>query len=493
MKKVTSKLWKNILRNLPWKLAAFFMAVGLWFVIINLVDPVSTTTISVQLQLLNEDVLTDGSDHIHIANIAAVRNQTVSITVSGTLRSIEETRDSLVAYIDLSTFDIVSAARNAEDISITIHTAGLGNVDQVAAPSPSSINLVMDTIIEREFSVGVEPTGEVPEEFIQMQEFIIVTPDVLTVRGPSRILNRIEHLVRRVDIDGETITIFEADSEVWAFDTGGGRVTSQHMHIGTVDVEIPIFRRGRIHIFPPLHYIGTFPEGYGLYEMDWYPRYVDVAGEEDAIAAVWDISPIRLNAIQAEYIEGRIENFTVPVNFLPYLPPGVFLIDPDQHMVYVDMFVEPYVQQIFVIPSDYFNITGRPQGAAVTPDTTVTVLTEEITLTLTALRSVMAGIGDITPTAFLGNQHFLIEGERDVSFDFGLPAGVRIVGDTPRLAFRIDNLMPNEYGDDDEENGYEESYDDEEIYEDEGTDEDEEIEDETYEGDEEIEEDGEED
>ena len=50
---------KNLTKNIGWKLLSVLLAVLTWFVVVNQVDPIVTTTISgIEVEILNPEAIT---------------------------------------------------------------------------------------------------------------------------------------------------------------------------------------------------------------------------------------------------------------------------------------------------------------------------------------------------------------------------------------------------------------------------------------------------
>ena len=447
MIKFLLKLKNSFLTNLPWKIAAFFMAFVLWFLVINVEDPARTEPVDVRLELRNEGVLALGAaEGIHLENLDNLRAQVIRLQVHGTSRNIEAARNNLRAYIDLSTFDIRTAAERGDTLNVPVQLEGYGGI-QIFSRTPSSVPLVMDTIITVELPVEIYPEVYVDDNyFLLLRESIDISPATAMVTGPSSYVNRIARMAVDADVNVEdaTSTIYKEDLEIAALDAAGDRVTSPHLQFeNRANVELPIYTRHRVQILePPVH--ASPPPGFGIHSINWNPQWLEVAGEADVIAA---LGPILLTPIPEGLIMHNTENFTEPYDIRVFLPPGVFLIDQRHHTIYVDVFVEPFVEQEFTIPIEEIVIIGLPEGAE--------VLTEEITIRLSALQTVMAavGVGNITATAVVANID-LEEGYNEISLVFALPARVSLVETEEPLAITIYfELVEDEEDDGDEENG----------------------------------------
>jgi len=445
MVKILLKLKDSFLTNLPWKIAAFLMAFVLWFLVMNVEDPMRNEIMRVQLELRNEDALATGTaEGIHLENIDFLRNLTISIQVRGTSRNLDAIRDTIGAYIDLSTSDIIAAAQRGEDLRVTIQPDRYGNAVELMSFSPRNVNLMMDTMTSVQMVVVLDEYGDISDDYFLLSESVAITPDVVTVTGPSSIVNRIDRLEVSANIDGATYTQYLEGVTITALDSAGDPVVSQHLQFqDTADIEIPIFRRGRVRVLEPRHEAHP-PPGFGIHSVHWDPQWLDVAGEAEAIDA---LAPILLEPIPEGRIISATSNFSEEYDIRFVLPPDVFLIDPRINTIIVDVFIEPFVEREFTISIEDITIIGLPTGAV--------IITEEIAVNLAALQTVMAGVSNIAVTAIVNGEDLEV-GYNEIPLVFALPARVSLLDsdEEPTITIYIETVEESE--DEEEESEREE-------------------------------------
>ena len=432
MKSFFSNFIKVLLTNLSWKVMAIIMAFGMWFFISNYTDPLRTETIPVTLMLLNEDEI----ENMHLENIIQLRTQTIGLQLRGTGSSIDAIRGNLAAYIDLSTTDIANAAQNAEHIRVNVQHMGISDDIELIAIRPPNVLLMMDSIVNLSFAVELDTQGEEPpDDYIITPGDIRISPSRITVRGPASTANTIQRLVATVGIEGHTQNIDAQNVPLRALDAAGNVVSSPHLFIDdSVDIYIQIFRRGRVNITAP-QYLGQPSPGYGVLSFDWQPRYMDIAGESDEI---YPLTSIALPPIPDEQMQGHTGTFNIPHNFnadLAELGSSLFLIDQTQNIINIEVNIEPYIEREFVIAIDDFGVIRIDEDHE--------VITEEVTLTLTGLESIMAAVNNIAANVNLTGAA-LPYGINYLPIDFVLPNRVSIVGDAPMLMVYVSPEEPEE-------------------------------------------------
>ncbi|MCL2621302.1 MAG: hypothetical protein FWD97_10260 [Defluviitaleaceae bacterium] len=462
MDNLISKLKDLFVTNLPLKIGAILIAVVVWFLILNFQDPVRTQELVVRLTLLNEEALARSGNHFFLENAEQLRQQYVTVQVRGNNQHVDALSASLVAYIDLSLSHILDSATTDDSLNVHIGVSGnFGDGVDFRSHSPSSIALYLDTITSREFFVDFQVTGQPAEGYILIEQDSHIRPNVLTMRGPSKLLNQIDRLLLEVDIEGTDASIHRPNQQPIALDIYGELFDNENVRpFGGITVSIPVFRSGTAQILPMTHE-GDIGSGFGIGPINVTPAQFEVAGSSDAIETLIPIAlpPIALN--------GATTGFEMEFDISQYLPDGVFLVNADQNIATAQVIIEPIGQREFTVFAENVSFVGSSNFQ---------VLTESITFTVSALESILAGISNVGASASLFGRG---EGEHTINLSVGLPLGATIVGETPTITVRIGDLQgggdyipPAEdddevYPEDEPEEGYYQEYDDyEEIDED---------------------------
>ena len=81
---------KNLTKNIGWKLLSVLLAVLTWFVVVNQVDPIVTTTISgIEVEILNPEAITGQGKVFEVTG-----NKTISIRVNAKKTDLGQIRKS---------------------------------------------------------------------------------------------------------------------------------------------------------------------------------------------------------------------------------------------------------------------------------------------------------------------------------------------------------------------------------------------------------------
>lgn len=179
-------------RNWPYRLLAFLIAVGLWWVIVA------------EKRELESEKVVDASVTYNTPKKVLLLNRASQIRVSvrGRNREIRRLRPFDVEVL----VDVPEAQRGVVTLTLTPDNVALPSDNlSVVAIEPRLLTLQLDTEVEREVPIEVDLVGEPAAGAIVTRRVAI--PDRATIAGPA---SQITHLRRistgRVSLDGHAFT-----------------------------------------------------------------------------------------------------------------------------------------------------------------------------------------------------------------------------------------------------------------------------------------------
>ena len=297
-----SKAWSLLL--------SVVLATGLWMYVITTVSPNSKTTVQdIPVVFEGESWLLENRNLM----ITDGMETTVDLDVSGNRSDISKlNRSNVVLKIDLTKVYESGSANLAYSISYPPDVP-IGSIS-VENRNPASIRLTVEKRLSKEIPVHVVFTGAVPEEFIADTENVVLDYNVVNIKGPASVVEKVTQA--RVDIDLEDRT--ESLSETYRFslcDDEDNPVDVEQIttDVAEVHLEVKIQRYKEIPLKLNVIYGGGATEGYTRYEIK--PTSIRVSGSEAVLA---DLTEITLGTVNfAELMENT--RLTFPIN----LPEGV--------------------------------------------------------------------------------------------------------------------------------------------------------------------------
>ena len=403
---------KNItIKNLPWKVASLVLAFSIWFITLNFIDPIRTQTITIPLQLINEEALTNRENEIIITNPIQLANQFINVQVHGPSAAISTL--NLEAFVNLGTAEIVNILGYSGSVLANVQVGGnFGSNVEWLATRPHAVTINLDTILPRDIEVTLTELPELLPDFIMGE--IEINPPVVTIQAPSLSINDIDTL--RIDVSemAYATSYFEITTAPTPLTATGVFFPNIVNELEEVRVTIPIYRVGIAEIAPPT-VVGEIAEGFGLIEYDISTMFIEIAGENSAVLS---LLPIELPDIDITDLE-RSREFLIDIT--DFLPDNIFLTDPAERIIRISVTVEPIVERTFTIPLASISLIGFD------PDR-MQILTPSIQISAIAYESVINPINSIFTQANLTGLADMPPGEYTINVNVSLPTGLELVG-----------------------------------------------------------------
>ena len=114
-----NKIKEMIMKDIGWKLLSVCIAVGLWFMVINIENPIENRNYTTQIKFENEEALAEQG--LVITNLEELKDTNVTIKVRGermALDRLSQYRNYIQATVDLK--KATASAGNGEYVSLYI-------------------------------------------------------------------------------------------------------------------------------------------------------------------------------------------------------------------------------------------------------------------------------------------------------------------------------------------------------------------------------------
>ena len=420
---------KKLTNDLGLKILSLLIAVGLWLVVINIEDPVSSQSFSnIPVTFQNADVLTEqGLVYEVQEGTGVIRN----ITVYGPRSVVEQLSSSdVVATAD---FDNLTAANTVPiDFNVTRFTdkitkiKGSINTAKLSIEKEKTIRLVLK----------VSAVGDVAEGYLLGN----MTPDQnqIIITGAESVVNRISKAVAEVDVTDATANI-ATYADVMLLDSEGNPVSSDSLtqKVTSVRVSVEVLTTKRV----PLSFntSGSPAEGYAVGgTIESNPSLVTVAGTQSALNS---LSRIEIPAEEIN-ITGQRNDMNISVDISDYLPSGVTLAEEGFNgKVMVTVHIEPAESKSFILHGENVSLSKEISGYTAT----IEELPEIETVKLDGLAENLDAISSDSLTATIDMDEVLKdaglskwqEGTYDAKVHIDLPDGVTVNEETEELIVKV--------------------------------------------------------
>ncbi|MDL2310452.1 hypothetical protein LJC13_00570 [Peptostreptococcaceae bacterium OttesenSCG-928-C18] len=338
---------ERIKNNWPIKLTSIIFAFALWYYVVSDANPEITKEFrNVEVNIVGIETLTDlGKDIVYPTE------PKVHVKVKGSRDVISKLKDSEIeATVDLNSIK--------EDLKNGIHEkrvevnysfpTGVIKEDE----TDKFLDFKFDNVISSEYDIEVEQIGNLPSSNLAIRD-IEVVPNVVTITGQEKSMNKIDKVVVLVDVSAETKDVTK-NIKIQAYDKNEEEVENLDFSEQNAKVNIYISNSKQVPI--KITTINDLPEGIEITSNKLSKEKVTIIGEEKLLDKISEIEtePIDLSKIN--------NNMTIDARLI--LPEGIDLML--QEDITIEIIVKPkegeesnLVNKTFIIKKERIEILNN--------------------------------------------------------------------------------------------------------------------------------------
>lgn len=394
-----------LMKDFGWKLLSVAIATIMWFMVISINQPVDTRTYSTMLTLTGTETLT--ARGLTVANAQDLENTKISIKVKAqrtALDRLSQRQAELIsANVDLSG---LTYAQSGDKITLPVNVVVANGTTGYTIESkvPVSVEIQVETLVSKEFSVSVALNGSVPHN-ATLSEPQLSTPTIM-VKGPKSVIDGI--MAVRVTVDAMQAAGQDAISvKPVAYDRDGVTVNGVTFSEESITVSYRLQEQKQIQI--QVQTTGQVAAGYHLTELNCNPQTITIMGTAETLQSVGQIvlKPLDItNATVSVSKTYALEN---------YLPKGVVL-PKGMKTVQVMAHIIKSTDKTVTVPTTQIALQNQQSHLAYTmPDTVSVTLLGDTTALETVSAENLTAIIDVSG---------LEAGEHTANISWQLPEGV---------------------------------------------------------------------
>lgn len=412
---------QRLLNNLGLKITSLVVAIVLWMVVINITDPIVTTTYrNVSVRMVNTNIVTDNGKTLEVLDGTNVIPTVTVKAPRSVIQNLSNSSDTIVAIADLK-----NLSSDSTTIPIELSTAKFNDkIDSIR----SSVENVRVSIEERktlQLPIYATTSGEIEGGYILGD--INLSQNQVRVSGPASVIESISRAEVDVPVTGFTETISTV-SDIILYDVAGNKIVSSllTLNVDAVNVDVGILATKKV----PIYYAttGTPAVGHDVTgEIECNPETVVVAGDKSAIS---HISMVNIPSSELN-ITGQTSNMLAVLNISDYLPEGIRLAENQNAKVSITVYIEPFVENTYGVYLRNILIDDIPDGF----DAEWAMDSDNISFTLTGLAQNLEKIQlsslnfrvDFADYAVMNDIDEFTEGIYECYLSMELPAGIEMV------------------------------------------------------------------
>ncbi len=381
-------------RNLLWKLFSLCVAVFLWFIVMNTINPTEVKTFQASVSLENMSSLTEQG--YMISNLKDIEDYSVTIRVEATRPALDElskseNRNNIRARIDLSRIEINENDEFPKTYSMVVAPSLPSNLYtysyNIYSYYPTVCEIEVDKAVSKTVPIEIRTDGTPASGYLADDPVSDVTE--VTVTGPQHIIDTADKVVAVIDITGEKQDVNE-NCELIVYDENDTELEGFIIEPESVNVSVNIRKNHTVKIDEP-RTVGSLPDYLELVSVDWSPKSIDVISEDEN--AVESVSLPVIDLTQISGSETRV------INISDVLENSGLEAESGQENITVTINVKLKSGEKYTIPAEAISITGLGAGleAEVTDDVTVEIGGVDNVNVLSLMPSVdLSGLGEGT-------------------------------------------------------------------------------------------------
>ena len=350
--------------NLVLKISSLAVAFLVWIIVVNVSNPIVTRNISVPLNVVNANIITDAGKTYSLMGAN-------SVTVSYEVRSRDQSRiaaSDFNASIDLGDmYDITGAVPIAVEV--------VNNKDLIigaVASKPSIVRVSIEDLQRKEFTLTTKITGT-PSDGFSVGEVKLDKTNVV-VTGPVSVIGQISQIGVEIDVTGldsdesgrAELKYFDANGN--AFVISDSRVSKSFDNVGYSLVML----NGRT-LALNFDVGGTAAQGYKFTGAESATKSIQVRGQPEVLEGLDSIT-VPASALS---VEGATGDVNVTVDIKNFLPANVTAVGDTK--VNVTLKVEALDKKSLTLTVNDLNIVGARPGVA------TNIVPEKITVVVSGL------------------------------------------------------------------------------------------------------------
>ena len=341
--------WKN---NLGLKILAVLFAIFLWWMVVNIDDPMDKKTFVVDVSVTNPEVITNAGKSYQIMD----DTKNISVTVTARRKVLDEIKKRhIVATADL---------REMQDTSVPIRVSVMGfegDYEEITA-NPRNIQVKVENTQKKTFPITTVALG-VPRDGYVVGS-MTASPKTVDISGPESSIAKISKVVAKVDVS-EMAADASVQAQLIYYDAADNLIDktllTSNCDKNGVSVTVDIWKTKELTLKFDTSGIQA-AAGYVFTGIEVEPQAVEVAGDPDVLRGMTELAIDKKALEKSEMTESE----EVIVDIKAYLPEGVSLVDADAASVVVRIILEKAGTKTLRLPTGSITVLNASEELQLT-------------------------------------------------------------------------------------------------------------------------------
>lgn len=336
---------KPLTKNLGMKIISMVLAIVLWYAIVNISDPVTTTKFyDCEVKFTNENVISDAGQVYSVIDETNFVKVTVTAPRS-VITSLDENSFNLTA--DLSTKKTDNTVRiQIGENDERIQNISLGHDD---------VKLDVEPLVTRQIAVELETTG-IPMDGYAVGD-VSADPNFIDISGPASVMEKVEKVKATLDITDCFETV-QSNCRVELLDSEGESINRERLSLSGEDILVTASFLPTKTVDLKFSTIGQAASGYAAIAIKAEPEVITICGQASDIA---NISVINVPAEELD-ITDLDKDITKTINVGQYLEEKFRILSSDGGNVEVTVSIDKVEEKIIKVPVSDITVKNVTSG-----------------------------------------------------------------------------------------------------------------------------------
>ena len=421
--------WVSVItNNLGYKIVSVLIAIVIWYAVVDANDPIDSASFTMHVEVVNGSYIENGKQIYRIDE----EYKTVTVYVKANRSSLSRiTEDDISVTADLT--QIVDFDRDPVMVPLQVQVAG-HDVKEVTL-SRLTIPIEIENIASKEFPVTVSAGDSSVDKDYEIGK---LKPSIESVvlKGPETIINNIESVVARIDVDGmaesgtvpASITVMDKSQNELSETVLKDDLTWDE-EVDDITVAVELWRK-RSGVTLKAEYTGSVASGYQVSNIVTTPEEITVAGNEESLKTLEENGNVITIPGDNISVTGLSNDKVYEIDIKEYLPDGLMLSSSmtDTVMVYVSIL--PINSKEITMDVDEIEVKGLGSGLTVSYDN------PEITIVVMATENILSGIKSSDISLSVDASGLEVGDYNDTPVQAVLPVGATLVTE-PAITIHI--------------------------------------------------------
>ena len=360
----------KLTRNFTLKIMSVFIGFLIWFIVVNVDNPVSSKSITIA----GENVELQNTAYVDSANMMCMQDDDpdpIRVTITGERRLLSRiTQTNITLTADLQQAVSLDTNPVMVPITVTCSVSGIGPGDIKVTPQNLSVNL--DEKETQEFVVNVTRGDTKPGKDYEVGS-LTANPEKVRITGPKSLVNKIDKVNAAIELNGKTqdftqevtLSIIDKNQEALS-DSEMNSLRIENNAQVIVTAKLWKIRQG---VKISAGYVGTPAEGYQAGMIKTVPDTISVAGSTEGLETLAANDNVITIPSESIDISGESSDVEKKISLKDLLPDNVKLTSDSSEDVWVTVSILPEGSREFSFPTKEIEVKNKPDDLQVTFET----------------------------------------------------------------------------------------------------------------------------